>query len=97
MNKKIWFGIKKKVVDFKDYTKQVTAEGVQAYKKGRDSIAQYRRDKTPPLPPDSDPCLAGRQASSAEKVSGGSTCAREGIPVDKYTGDDLEGPLKKRG
>lgn len=49
LNKKMWCGIKNKFVDFKDYTKQVVAEGALAYRKGRESSAQYRRDKALPL------------------------------------------------
>lgn len=79
LNKKMWSGIKKKFIDFKDYAKQIAAEGAQAYGKGRNIVVRYRRDKTPSSQPEAP-------APSVEKEPG---------PMDKYSRDDTEGLLGK--
>lgn len=45
MNKKTWPGVKKKLVNFRNCMKHVTAEGADAYRKGRDSVLKAGGDE----------------------------------------------------
>lgn len=45
LNKKAWSGIKKRLVNFRDYMGHVAVEGTEAYRNGRDSVLKVGGDK----------------------------------------------------